>query len=254
MSKENNIMVTIITVSYNAVTSIEKTIQSVINQTYSNIEYIIIDGKSNDGTTDIIRKYADKISYWCSEPDKGIYDAMNKGIKLAHGEWVAFMNAGDSYVNSEVIKNIFSKQIPVGKLVVYGKTLVHYNWGTYIITPNRLMEIKKCMPFCHQSTFTKREVLLTNPFDVSHKITADHQLFLGLYNSNPNAFEYYSGIIADFDGITGISSTQKNFLTDKNINITTKIKQTINLLCPKKIAFYIHRIYWLFNPRYKRIS
>lgn len=254
MSEENNIMISVITVSYNAITSIEKTIQSVINQTYPNIEYIIIDGKSNDGTTDIIKKYSDKISYWCSEPDKGIYDAMNKGVKLAHGKWIAFMNAGDSYVNSDVIKNIFSKQIPIEKLVIYGKTLVHYNWGTYIITPNRLMEIKKCMPFCHQSTFTKREVLINNPFDVSHKITADHQLFLNLYNSNTTAFEYYSEIIADFDGITGVSSTQKNFLSDKNINITTKIKQTINLLLPKKIAFYIHRIYWHFNPRYKRIS
>ena len=95
MSEENNIMISVITVSYNAVTSIEETIQSVINQTYSNIEYIIIDGKSNDGTTDIIKKYSDKISYWCSEPDKGIYDAMNKGVKLAHGQWIAFMNAGD---------------------------------------------------------------------------------------------------------------------------------------------------------------
>lgn len=247
-------MITVITVSYNAATSIEKTIQSVINQTYSNIEYIIIDGKSNDGTTDIIKKYSDKISYWCSEPDKGIYDAMNKGIKLAHGEWIAFMNAGDSYVNSDVIENIFSKQISIEKLVVYGKTLIHYNWGTYIVTPDKLTKLANCMPFCHQSTFTKRDVLITNPFDVSHKITADYQLFSNLYNRNSSAFEYYSGIIADFDGITGISSTQKNFLTNKNINFKTKIKQTINLLLPEKIAFYIHRIYWFFNLRYKRIS
>ena len=113
---------------------------------YQNIEYIIIDGGSKDGTQEVIKKYEKKIARWISEPDKGIYDAMNKGVKLAHGKWIAFMNAGDSYVNSDVIKNIFSKQIPIEKLVIYGKTLVHYNWGTYIITPNRLMEIKKCMP------------------------------------------------------------------------------------------------------------
>jgi len=254
MSEDNKIMITVITVSYNAVNTIEKTILSVINQSYPNIEYIIIDGKSNDGTTDIIRKYSDRISYWCSEPDKGIYDAMNKGIKLAHGEWIAFMNAGDSYVNSHVIENIFSKQISVDKLVIYGKTLVHYNWGTYIVTPNKLSEIKRCMPFCHQSTFTNREVLASNPFDISHKITADHQLFLNIYNSSPNSFEYYSKTIADFDGITGISSTQKSYLTNKNINIKSKIKQIINLLLPFKLAIYIHRIYWLFNPRYKRFS
>ena len=76
-------LITVITVSYNAASSIEQTIISVINQTYPHIEYIIIDGGSTDNTVDIIKKYADKISYWVSEPDKGIYDAMNKGIKIA---------------------------------------------------------------------------------------------------------------------------------------------------------------------------
>ena len=108
------------------------------------------------------------------------------------------------------------------------------------------------MPFCHQSTFTKREVLLTTPFDLSFRITADHQLFSNMYYDNPNAFEYYPEIIAEFDGITGVSSTQKNILANKNIK--SKIKQIINFLLPKKITLYIHRIYWCFNPRYKRIS
>ena len=79
-------LITVITVSYNAASSIEQTIISVINQTYPHIEYIIIDGGSTDNTVDIIKKYADKISYWVSEPDKGIYDAMNKGIKIAAGK------------------------------------------------------------------------------------------------------------------------------------------------------------------------
>lgn len=80
-------LITVITVSYNAASSIEQTIISVINQTYPHIEYIIIDGGSTDNTVDIIKKYADKISYWVSEPDKGIYDAMNKGIKIAAGKY-----------------------------------------------------------------------------------------------------------------------------------------------------------------------
>ena len=79
---ENNPLISVVTVSYNAVSTIEQTILSVINQTYPNIEYVIIDGESTDGTVDVIKKYADRITYWVSEPDKGIYDAMNKGMGI----------------------------------------------------------------------------------------------------------------------------------------------------------------------------
>lgn len=103
----NNPLISVVTVSYNAVTTIEKTILSVINQNYSNIEYIVIDGGSIDGTVDIIKKYADKITYWVSEPDKGIYDAMNKGIIVATGEWINFMNTGDTFYNENVFSEIF---------------------------------------------------------------------------------------------------------------------------------------------------
>ena len=95
MNNQENISgpkISIVTISYNAITEIEKTILSVINQTYTNIEYIIIDGGSTDGTVNIIKQYVDKISIWKSEPDHGVYDAMNKGIKLASGEWILFMN------------------------------------------------------------------------------------------------------------------------------------------------------------------
>lgn len=85
-------LISVITVSYNAVLTIEQTILSVINQTYLNIEYIIIDGGSTDGTVNVIKKYADKIAYWVSESDKGIYDAMNKGIAYSHGENIVILS------------------------------------------------------------------------------------------------------------------------------------------------------------------
>ena len=91
----NNPLISVVTVSYNAVSTIEQTIISVLNQMYSNIEYIIIDGGSTDGTVDIIKRYDDKIAYWRSEPDRGIYDAMNKGILQAKGEWIYFIGASD---------------------------------------------------------------------------------------------------------------------------------------------------------------
>ena len=93
----NNPKITVVTVCYNAVKDIEKTILSVVNQTYDNIEYIVVDGGSKDGTVNIIQKYEDRITKWISEPDKGIYDAMNKGILMATGDWINFMNAGDYF-------------------------------------------------------------------------------------------------------------------------------------------------------------
>ena len=87
---ETDTLISVVTVSYNAVSTIEQTILSVINQTYPNVEYIIIDGGSTDGTVDIIKKYADKIAYWVSEPDKGIYDAMNKGGLKTTGDFIQF--------------------------------------------------------------------------------------------------------------------------------------------------------------------
>ena len=116
--KETDTLISIVTVSYNAVLTIEQTILSVINQTYPNVEYIIIDGGSTDGTVDIIKKYEDKIAYWVSEPDKGIYDAMNKGVVVATGEWINFMNAGDIFTDGDVIDKLFHQNIIINNEIM----------------------------------------------------------------------------------------------------------------------------------------
>ena len=116
----NKPLISIITISYNAANTIERTILSIINQTYSNIEYIIEDGKSKDGTLDIVNKYKHQISAIYSEKDKGIFDAMNKALHRSTGEWIIFMNAGDTFHNNEVISNIFETQIPKEISVIYG--------------------------------------------------------------------------------------------------------------------------------------
>lgn len=110
IQKANYPLVTVITVVYNAKELLEETILSVLNQTYSNIEYIIVDGGSTDGTLDIIKKYQDKISKYISEPDQGIYDAMNKGMSLSKGQWLNFMNAGDSFYSNDVLQKVFERE------------------------------------------------------------------------------------------------------------------------------------------------
>ena len=150
--KETDTLISIVTVSYNAVLTIEQTILSVINQTYPNVEYIIIDGGSTDGTVDIIKKYEDKIAYWVSEPDKGIYDAMNKGGLKATGDFIQFLNAGDWFENEYVIEKIFKdwyKRVDV----IYGDMIIRRSDGVYYAKAQDLSHFENDFPLFHPSTW-----------------------------------------------------------------------------------------------------
>ena len=120
-----NPKITVVTVCYNAESEIENTIQSVISQTYDNIEYIIVDGASKDGTMQVIEKYKDKISKIVTEPDKGIYDAMNKGIRLATGQWINFMNAGDIFSSNDIV-SLLVNEISENCRIIRGAILRQY--------------------------------------------------------------------------------------------------------------------------------
>ncbi|MCD7916478.1 MAG: glycosyltransferase [Tannerellaceae bacterium] len=157
----------IITVTYNASLWIEKTILSVLNQSYSDIEYIIIDGKSKDQTIDIIKKYEKKIAYWISEVDQGLYDAMNKGLKVATGDYVWFINAGDTLSSTDIIQKLIlslnsKKQLPD---IIYGETKIVNQSGhalglRRLKAPDRLTwkSFRMGMLVCHQSFIPKREI------------------------------------------------------------------------------------------------
>ena len=114
----------IITITYNAVRLVEQTLLNVLSQSYPNIEYIVIDGGSTDGTVDIIRRYESGLAYWVSEPDKGIYDAMNKGLQKATGDYVWFINAGDTLCSSDTVQSVVSKLQKRKALpdIIYGET------------------------------------------------------------------------------------------------------------------------------------
>lgn len=196
--------ISVITVCFNAVSTLEKTILSVLNQTYPNIEYIIIDGGSTDGSVDIIKKYADRLAYWVSEPDNGIYDAMNKGAAAASGNWVNFMNAGDSFYCSETVSTLFVESINENVASVFGNTIFRYSEKDVLVEYKSSM-MHSIMPSCHQSIFCRREVLLNFPFNLRYKIAADYDFFNRIKKAGYQ-YKFVNTIVAVYDATSGISS------------------------------------------------
>lgn len=169
----------IITVTYNAAKVLEDTIQSVISQTYHRIEYIVIDGASTDGTLSVIEKYRDYIHVLVSEPDKGIYDAMNKGIARATGDYFCFLNAGDSFHEDDtlhkMVRSITGRELPD---VLYGETAIvdaegHFLRMRRLSAPDVLTwkSFRHGMLVCHQAFFARYS--LVEPYDLSYRFSSD---------------------------------------------------------------------------------
>ena len=206
-------LITVITVVFNGAQHLEETILSVIGQTYDNVEYIIIDGGSTDGTLDIIRKYEHAVDYWMSEKDEGIYDAMNKGIDLASGEWSNFMNAGDRFYSNPVISDIFKEKIYTGIEVIYGRHEVRYSSGRKRI-PAKTGELKslwKGSQFSHQSSFVITYSYKKYKFNCCSKIVADFEFFYLGWKNNMSFYpirdivsSIEAGGISDFNRIDTI--------------------------------------------------
>jgi len=178
----NTPRVTIITVVRNDVQHVEDTMLSVLNQTYHDIEYIVIDGGSTDGTVEIIRKYADKLAYWVSERDGGIYPAMNKALKHVSGEWVNFMNSGDTFVDSLVLADIFTEAEKLeGKRVIGGNTFRVFSDHIEEWRALSAETIPAFIPYCHQSTFVRFDRSSPWFFSEKYRIAADYKLLYDLY-------------------------------------------------------------------------
>lgn len=201
----------IVTIVYNNLAHIKKTIESVINQSYKNIEYILVDGWSNDGTKEAImelisscatitleKQEEEKIyleatynTYpyltfkFLSERDKGIYDAMNKGIILASREWINFMNCGDRFYNLEVLQKVANENIERYD-VVYGNTEVLCSMGYKYICYAKKNGHKYHHHFIHQSSFVKTKIMKKIPYDTRFKIAGDTDFFTKIYNRKYN--------------------------------------------------------------------
>lgn len=245
MNSQNRPLVSIITVCFNCKSDLTRTIESIESQLSKDFEHIVVDGASQDGTLSILeqrqKQYQDAAFpfKFIHEKDFGPYDAMNKGIQIAEGIWTIFLNAGDTFVDSEVLQKASSFLSVAKNDVVYGSTVVHWNNGkTMLMKPLPMDTIYYKMPFCHQSVFTRTALLKERSFSRNYSIVADFDMFFDFYHGKksfmkidvPIANFYYGGLSAQ---------------PIKILQQTRQFLGTYEIPLSRRIHFYIHA----FNVR-----
>lgn len=238
-------MISIITVSYNAGATIEQTLRSVMEQTYSELEHIVVDGASTDNTPEILRSYETKLAYWISEPDAGISDAMNKGFSKATGSYVLYLNADDYLTDRLAIERVASRltgdivTAPIIKLEGDNERLVRPRGFTW------WMNVKTGL--FHQATFCSRRVLKAlGGFDTRYRLEMDYDLFLRAYRRRvplrtiPEPFSVMRA--------GGVSTR-----TDaKTLEARLTEERTIHLQnCPNQLMRAFYNVYWRLYPSYR---
>lgn len=216
----NHPFISLITVVYNNVEGIEKTISSVLSQTYPFIEYIIIDGGSNDGTVDIIKKYEYRIAYWCSEPDKGIYDAMNKGINLATSDYIMFLNSGDDFIENDSLEKIVRANNGNYDIIYNNLNIIENQTKSYIKTyPSELsFEYFTFETIPHPASLIKKSLFQTvGLYDNSFKIVSDWKWYLMAIIRFKVQYKYSALVVANFylDGISSQKENEKLIFAEK---------------------------------------
>lgn len=188
----------IITINYNNKEGLRKTIESVVCQSFKDYEYIVIDGGSTDGSVEVIKEYASQIDYWASEPDNGIYNAMNKGILQAHGEYLNFMNSGDCFHDNEVLDKI----VPLlqSDIVTGEESCVRR-----IVRENITMFdfVKGTIP--HQASFIKKDLFTKHLYDENYRIVSDWKFFIDAIIFRNCSYKKVEIVVCDFDW-TGIGA------------------------------------------------
>ena len=233
--------VTVVTAVLNDAGHIDQTILSVISQTDIEIEYIIVDGGSKDGTLELIGKYKDKISLFISEPDRGVYDAMNKGIKYSTGDFVYFLNSGDVLLNPSILSKIKFEDVNVRNTILYGNVIVAYGNIEALEKPRPFFNSKmkfKGIGICHQSMFFPGELIRNEKYDLSYNIAADYDLAYRLWRKG-TVFLYKDITIAKYDWGKGISSNPYKLLDVYRENARVCHQQLNPLYWAKMVLEYI---------------
>lgn len=218
-------MITVITVVFNDYANIRRTIESVVNQSYESLEYIVIDGGSTDGTLEVIKEYSAKIDVLISEEDEGIFNAMNKGLERATGEWVNFMNSGDIFYENTVLANVFRDlTISDNITLIYGDKI---SGGEYVAALEPLSAMSRGGFFaCHQSMFFRMPIRYNECF----KVMSDYELILRLYSSNKDGFIYRPFVVCDYaeGGFTSVirwrARLERYFCLARYLGVTAIMK------------------------------
>ncbi|QIK61380.1 glycosyltransferase [Dysgonomonas sp. HDW5A] len=211
--------VSIITISYNNAKGLLRTIESVVGQTYTDYEYIIIDGGSSDNSKQIIESFSDRIAYWVSEPDKGVYHAMNKGIDVAKGEYLHFLNSGDSYAASDVLERTFTKEYAEPllrgiQICDYGTRQVRWaNLGNREVTLYDMF----VNTLLHQATFIRRDMFdKYGKYDETLKIVSDWKFFFqAILGGERTAFLNFDIVLFEMEGISTNKSHGERHLEER---------------------------------------
>lgn len=235
--------VSIITVCLNSEETIEQTIKSVIEQTYKNIEYIVIDGQSTDGTGEIIKKYSNKITKVVSEPDRGIYDAMNKGISYASGDIIGLLNSDDWY-EPDAVQHAVDAFMTSDADVIYGKISMVYGNGYEAVLKNadiKSLDYRMCIQ--QTASFVKKTAYEKfGLYDQTYKIAADYELYLKIYR-NGGKFQEIPYVLTHFRN-TGVSNIRLAECARETKEISMKyINNAVKDKAEKKIEeFYLERL------------
>ncbi len=194
----------IITVNYNNRDGLQRTIDSVLGQTWRDFEWIIIDGGSTDGSRELIEQYQMNFAYWCSEPDKGVYNAMNKGIAKAKGEYLNFMNSGDVFYEKDTLKYVFRENLMAD--VVYGDWIeVNNNGLSFKKSPEKVtIDFFYSKNICHQAIFVKSIRLKIEGYDEDFQVYADWAKWIKLLLEGAS-FQYVAKTICKYDVRDGLS-------------------------------------------------
>ncbi len=239
-----NYKLSIITINLNNSEGLKETILSVVNQTYKSFEFIVIDGDSTDNSVKVIRDFEDDLTYWHSEPDKGIYNAMNKGIRKANGDFVLFLNSGDVLYDAFVLEKVLEKvveKLETNVQLYYGDVLLKHNDKKW----EKVQEHPSSLPFsyfytktiCQQSCFFKRSIFEEMfSFNEDYKICADWEFLIYAIYIKKIIYKKLDIIIATYD-MQGISSTT-----------------TYREIAKKEREMTMQKYFPLFNEDYKRLA